>query len=102
MNNQLHEYYKRLSKEAWIKSLLYGLSVGFSAMSICSVALLRTKENYFWVSILVGVVLAVATTVGFYFLRFKPSEKKVVRRVDDLGLEERLLKIGRASCRERV
>ena len=91
MNNQLYEYYKRLSKEAWIKSLLYGLATGFSAMSITSVALLRTKENYFWVSILVGVVLAVATTVGLYFLRFKPSEKRVVRRVDDLGLEERLL-----------
>ena len=91
MYNKLQEYYKRLSKQSWLRSLLYGLTVGFSAMSIASLALLRTEENYFWIPILIGVGVTAATTVGLYFLRFKPSEKNVVRKVDDLGLKERIL-----------
>lgn len=87
----LKEYYDKLAKEAWLKSLLCGLSVGFIAMFISSMVFWLTAAKYFWVAIVIWAVATAGATPLFYFKKFKLTARKLARRVDDLGLEERLL-----------
>ena len=87
----LKEYYGKLAKEGWLKSLLCSLFVGFIVMFISSMVFWLTVAKYFWVSILIWVAVTGAAMPIFYYRLFKPNPRKVARRVDDLGLEERLL-----------
>lgn len=87
----LKEYYGKLAKEGWLKSLLCGLIVGFIAMFISSMVFWLTVAKYFWVAILIWVGVTGVAVPIFYACCFKPNPRQVARRVDDLGLEERLL-----------
>lgn len=87
----LKDYYRKLSIEAWLVSLLCGLSIGFSAMFISSLIFWFTAPKYFWVSILIWVGITAGLTPLFYYKKYKPTPRRIARRVDDLGLEERLL-----------
>lgn len=85
------DYYSRLRREGLIKALLWGLAIGFFAAFIAAFATWMSyfKGFYLTVGILVGVTAL--CTVALYFLFFKPTAKDVARRVDKLGLEERLI-----------
>ncbi|MBO5277426.1 MAG: hypothetical protein J6K86_02740 [Clostridia bacterium] len=91
MDNKLKQYYDKLSLESWIKSGLCGISAGFVAMFISALVFWLTVVKYFWISLIVWVVVSVGATFLCYYVFFKPSALKLARRVDDLGLEERLL-----------
>lgn len=85
------KYYVRIAKESWLKAVLCGLIVGFSSLLVCSAIFWLIGFKYPWVSFIVlGVVIAAATPL-FYFKKFRPTIKQIAKRVDELGLEERLL-----------
>ena len=88
--------YKKLTVEALLRSLLCGLATAFCADFILGVI--------FWINgmdgktglviatlcgALVGVTLAAAAV--FYFAKFKPNIKTNARRIDQTGLEERVV-----------
>lgn len=81
----------KLKREAVLRSLLSGLSVGLGANFIAALVTWLLPINGFWISIgvLVGVTL-IATPI-FYFKRFLPNNVTSARRIDRLGLEERLI-----------
>ncbi len=93
--SQFKTHYPKLRLEATLKSLLCGLSVSFGADFVLGIT--------FWALGLrnVGLVLGVlaATTVlvtlvaalVFYFEKFRPTIIANARRIDSLGLEERLV-----------
>lgn len=85
------EYYNRLAKEGWLKALICGLIVGFTALFISALAFWIAEVKYFWLVFVIFAVVAIAATVISYFVKYCPSTKDIARRVDDLGLEERLL-----------
>lgn len=85
------KYYSRLAREGILKSALCGMVVGFSTLFLASAILWLTNESLFWVAIIIGVVTGGATAPLFYYKKFKPTTKEIARRVDDLGLEERVL-----------
>jgi hypothetical protein len=85
------KYYSRLAKEGLIKSILCGLIVGFSALFISSAVLWLTEAKLFWIAIIVFVVATAVAAPIFYYAKFKPTTKEIARRVDELGLEERVL-----------
>ena len=91
MDNNLKQYHDKLSLESWVKSGLCGLSVGFGTMFISALAFWMTLPKYFWIAPIIFAVVSVAATVVFYYALYKPSALKTARRIDDLGLEERLL-----------
>ena len=84
------QYYGRLRREAIIRSLLWGVAVGFLAAFIAAFV---TWMTYFSAGFFVtlGVFFAVAggVTPVAYLRFFRPTAKDVARRVDALGLEER-------------
>ncbi len=85
------KFYGRLQFEGWLKALLCGLVVGLAADFIVAFALWFTEWNGLWFS-LGALLLGTAVSAPlFYFFRFRPTAKAVARRVDSLGLEERLI-----------
>lgn len=87
----LRTFKKRIAKEGWIKSILSGLSIGFGAEIICSLAFWTFGIKMFWISIIAFTAVAAISAPFFYFCRFRRSTREVASRVDVLGLEERIL-----------
>lgn len=85
------KYYARIAKESWLKAVLCGLIVGFSSLLVCSAIFWLIGFRYPWVGFIVFGVATAASTPLFYFEKFRPTIKQIAKRVDELGLEERLL-----------
>ena len=81
----------RLNREAVLKSVLCGLMVGFGVNFLVALICWLCGFNSIWLAIGLGVAGAVIGGVIFYFTAFKPTILDVARRVDSLGLEERII-----------
>lgn len=92
MSEKLFEkYYARIAKESWLKAVLCGLIVGFSVLIACSAVFWLIGFEHPWVSFIAFGVVTAASVFLFYFKKFRPTIKQIAKRVDELGLEERLL-----------
>lgn len=92
MANVFKKYHARIVREGVLKALFCGLIVG------CSVLLVTAALSWFFgfkPGLWLGLALFVICTAGsmpiFYFKKFRPTTKAIAMRVDELGLEERLL-----------
>ena len=87
--------YPRLSKEAVIRSLLAGLSVAFGVDFVIGALFwfLGTNSLALVLGVLFGALIVTTAAAGaiFYFTKFKPTVKGNARRIDGLGLEERVI-----------
>ena len=82
----------KLQLDAFVKSLLSGLVVGFAANFIVSAIFwFISVEHGLLISLGVLAVVTAIATVIFYFKAFYPTVIKSARRLDRLGLEERLI-----------
>ena len=84
------KYYKRLSRQSWVKSLICGLIVGCVAMLVTAFGLWLAGGKMFYFAF-VALVVGVATAPLFYKFVFKPTTKAVANKIDELGLEERMI-----------
>lgn len=85
------KYYSRLAREGILKSLLWGLIVGFAILFVSAAVSWLVNTKLFWFALLLFAVSTAGATYGFYQKIFKPTTKQIARRVDELGLEERVL-----------
>ena len=94
-NKHFEMRYPRLTLEALLKSLLCGLAVALGANFVLGAVLWfsGTENVPLTVGLLCGlfVVATLAAAAVFYFTRFKPSVVSNARRIDKLGLEERVV-----------
>lgn len=84
-------YYKKLSLEAWLKSMFIGFAVGCGVDLIYSVVSWFFGFKMIFLSLAILFAVSAVATVLFYYLRFRPTEEQVARRLDELGLEERII-----------
>ena len=84
------KYYKRLSRQSWVKSLICGLIVGCVAMLVTAFGLWLAGGKMFYLAF-VALVVGFATAPLFYKFVFKPTTKAVANKIDELGLEERMI-----------
>lgn len=91
-NEVFKKYYKKIGQESILKSLLYALTIGFMLMFVCIAA---SWFVGFKAGIYIGfglfVVSAGIATPLLYKFKFRPTTKKIMQRIDALGLEERML-----------
>lgn len=87
----LKQYKSRIVKENWIKSIMTGLIAGFSITTICALICWIFGIKYLWIYILMFTAATALTTVLSYFCKFKSSNRQLASRIDELGLEERIL-----------
>ena len=91
-NNQIFKrYHSRLVRESVLKSVVYGLIVGLAAAFAISLVSWFFGYKGIWLAIGGGILLAAASSVLLYFIKYRPTAKDIARRVDGLGLEERVL-----------
>ena len=93
MNAKTHfkKHYARLRREAVLKSFLSGLTIGLACGAVSLLALWFTTVNGILIS---ALILAAATAIGsvaFYFGKHRPTAIGSARRMDALGLEERVI-----------
>lgn len=91
VKTQLKKYYTRLSSERFLKSLLCGLITGFSTMFITALVCWYFSYKQLWPLVAIGLGVAALTTVTFYLVKYRMDFKDVAKRIDELGLEERVL-----------
>ena len=85
------KHYSRLRLEAWLLSLLWGLVLGLGCGFLTSLILWFTKLDGLILSIAAAAAVTLISTLIFYAARFRPDAVKNARRLDRLGLEERLI-----------
>ena len=91
LEQHFKEQESKLTLEALIKSFLAGLTVGGPVGFIIALVTWFTEAKGLWLSIgaIIGVT-AIATAI-FYLLRFRMRPIDKARRIDRLGLDERLI-----------
>lgn len=85
------KYYRKLAHEGILKALLFGLIIGFAVNIIVALVLWFTDYKLFWVAIVAGIAVAAVSALLLYYKKFRPTASAIARRVDGLGLEERLI-----------
>ncbi len=91
MGEELKKYRSRLTKEGILKAVLCGLLVAFSVLLVSAAICYFTGFKAFWLPIALFGVAALAATPIFYFTMFRPTAKSIAKRLDTLGLEERMI-----------
>ncbi len=93
--SQFNTHYPKLKMEAILKSLLCGLSVSFGADFVLGITFwvigLRNVGLVLGVLAAATVLVTIVAAVLFYFEKFRPTVIANARRIDGLGLEERLV-----------
>lgn len=85
------KHHSRLVTEGVLKAALIGLTVGLFANFLAALAAWFFDFGGIWFAIGVGVGSALITGVILYFTAFRPTTQQIARRVDRLGLEERMI-----------
>ena len=85
------KYYKKLAGEGLLKSFLLALTVALFAETIILLAFWFVGIKRYWLSIGISVGICAALVPTLYYLFFRPTTKAIAKRLDSLGLEERLL-----------
>ena len=90
-NKHFEKYYSKLRLEAIFKSAICGVSVGFGANLLAAIITFFTPAKGLWIPLGVFVGVSIAAAFLFYFKKYRPNDQKNARRIDRLGLEERLV-----------
>ena len=81
----------RLAWEGMLKALLSGLIVGFSVNFVVASVTWFLEAKGLWVSIGSWLLISGGAAAIFYQLRYKPDKDYIARRLDRLGLQERMI-----------
>lgn len=94
-NNHFDMRYKKITWEAILKSLFYGLIIAFGVTFVLGAVfwIIGTRNLGLVIGLLSGALVLVTGVAGaiFYFAKFHPTVKSNARRIDTLGLEERVI-----------
>ena len=86
----MNKFRRKLKIESLIKSALYSLLVSSILFILIEVVVWINKLNIL-ISIIPSLVFFIISFPIFYFKKFKMSEIQIAKRIDELGLEERVL-----------
>lgn len=89
--NLFKKYYNKVALEGALRSLVWGLVIGFSVDLLIAAITWFTKFNGLWLAIGLGLGVTIASSVIFYFTMYRPTTHKIAARIDALGLEERMI-----------
>ncbi len=90
-NKVFKRFYNRLALEGIIKASFIGIMISSVASAISSLILYIIGFNAIYIAIVVFFATLLLATGLVYFIKYKPTDKDVARRVDLEGLKERLI-----------
>lgn len=89
--NLFQKYFNKLIGEGILRSLFCGLIAGFSSVVVVALTCWYFSFKEIWLTITVGLAVTALVTAIFYFAKYRPNLKEIAQRIDELGLEERVL-----------
>lgn len=90
-NEIVKNHRKKLEKEAFFRSLFFGLTMGALSLLVCSFLFWFFNAKLFWIGFIVMVPVTALATFLIYKLKYRPDDKQIAKRCDELGLEERVI-----------
>jgi len=92
MNEQFVKYRKKLTMEGVFRSILIGALVGLCVMLVLAGTFwyLGNKELT-WLPPVAFLGMTGILFVVLYLIKYRPTDKSIARRLDSLGLEERVI-----------
>lgn len=88
---QFEKQYRKLLLEAIIRSVVFGLVFGFGLAFVCALTFWIIGLKLWWISFIAFAVGTAASSLILYFAKYRPTVVSGARRMDRLGLEERLV-----------
>ena len=88
---QFAKCFRKLVREGMLKAFLLALAIGFGVAFVVGSVTWIMGTNALWISL--GAVLGIAliATPILYFSIFRPTVKSNAKRIDRMGLEERII-----------
>lgn len=86
----MDKFRKKLKIESIIKSVLYSLLVSSIIFTLIEIVVWMNKLNIL-ISVIPSIISFGISFPLFYYKKFKYSEIQLAKRIDDLGLEERVI-----------
>ncbi len=90
-DSAFRSFYKKLAIEGVLKSVMLSSVFSLFIVFITSAVLWFYNVNALWIAIAIYVGVTAALSVLFYFRMFRPTTTSMAKRIDSLGLEERIL-----------
>lgn len=87
----LESYFKKLRRESILKAFISGGSVSLFCMFAAALVAWFTPINGVWLALGVFAVTLAPSVLLFYFKKYRPQLKTVAKRLDSLGLDEKIL-----------
>lgn len=98
----LKAYRRKCTVQALIKSLVPALIAGFALSIIVSAISFALSCNILWIALVVWAASTAGFTVLFYFKIFKTDMRETASRVDEIGLDERVITMVEFAGRDDV
>lgn len=85
------EFYSKLVLEGILYSFLKALVISAFVEAVVAFVFWLTPIDGTWISLGIFAGLVVALTAALYFIKYRPTSKRIAARLDGLGLEERII-----------
>ena len=85
------KHFSKLRSEAWCRAFVAALIVGFAVGFVAAFATWFTDLNGLWISLAAWAVATGISMPIFYIKKYRPTAIRSARRIDRLGLQERLI-----------
>lgn len=90
-NGMFDKHRPKLLWEAILRSALCGITSGFIAAFVAAFVAWLTPGDGLWLILGVFAGVSVLVSVIFYFVKYRPDDMQSAKRLDGLGLHERLV-----------
>lgn len=91
IKNKLEKYQRKITLESIVLSIIIGLIIGFGFTLCFSVIFYLLKLSGITTLLIIGGASTVLSSLLLYYYKFKPNLNIVAKRVDEIGLEERVI-----------
>ena len=92
MNEQFVKYRKKLTMEGVFRSVLIGALVGLSVMFVLAgIFWYLGGKDFTWIPPVAFLGITGILFAILFIAKYRPTEKSIARRLDSLGLEERVI-----------
>ena len=85
------KFFRRLVREGWLKAFFVALTVGFAASAVLATVMWFTGTNALVYSLIAILGVTLVGMPILYVAFFRPTVQSNARRIDRLGLEERIV-----------
>src|SRR5690554_4380472 len=89
--NELGKYKLKLILEGLLLSIVIGLMIGLGTSLLLSIIFFSLKIVGVWIIVLISGIIFIISSALLYFFKFKPTIKNIAKRVDNSGLQERVI-----------